>query len=380
MKILLLGEYSGFFNSLSSGLRKLGHNVTLAARKDAFKNYPVDISFEPDFFKKPVLNSFRKVIYRLFKKDIAVFEVYFKFLKARSRFKNFDFVFLINEQPITQTAYLDKKILHFIFKHNTNVYLSACGDDYQYVSYLLNDSLDYHLLQPYLHNNKLKFHYRYSLHYVKKSSKKLHYYVFKNIKAVIPADFDYVLAYQNHPKATELIPFPIQLNLLDYQEPNIEGKIIIFHGINKVNYYKKGNGYFEKALEIIQQKYADKIEISTTASLPYSEYIEKYNSCHILLDQVYSYDQGYNALEAMAKGKVVFTGAEKKWLKYHNLLEDTIALNAIPDVKKIVEKLEWLILNPNKIIEISKNARAFIEKEHHYINIANRYLNTWNEY
>ena len=32
--------------------------------------------------------------------------------------------------------------------------------------------------------------------------------------------------------------------------------------------------------------------------------------------------EGFNALEAMAKGKVVFTGAEKEWLDYHNLKED----------------------------------------------------------
>jgi hypothetical protein len=30
-------------------------------------------------------------------------------------------------------------------------------------------------------------------------------------------------------------------------------------------------------------------------------YINSYNKAHILLDQVYAYDQGYNALEAMAK-------------------------------------------------------------------------------
>ena len=36
------------------------------------------------------------------------------------------------------------------------------------------------------------------------------------------------------------------------------------------------------------------------------------------------------------------------------------------------------ILNPEKIIEISKNARAFIEKEHHYTVIAQKYLDVWN--
>ena len=92
---------------------------------------------------------------------------------------------------------------------------------------------------------------------------------------------------------------------------------------------------------------------------------------------MYAYDQGFNALEAMAKGKVVFTGAEKEWSDWYKINADSVAINALPDAKAIAEKLEWLILNTNKIIEISKNARAFVEKEHHYMQSAECYLNKW---
>src|SRR5690606_36487812 len=97
----------------------------------------------------------------------------------------------------------------------------------------------------------------------------------------------------------------------------------------------------------------------TVRSLPYDAYIKAFDTAHILLDQVFAYDQGFNALEAMAKGKVVFTGAEQEWLDYYNIEADTIAINAEPDAEKIAKKLEWLVLHPEKISEISKNARAF---------------------
>ena len=61
--------------------------------------------------------------------------------------------------------------------------------------------------------------------------------------------------------------------------------------------------------------------------------MKAYNSAHILLDMVYAYDQGYNALEAMAKGKVVFTGAEREWLEYYNIEEDQVVINAFPTPK-----------------------------------------------
>lgn len=43
----------------------------------------------------------------------------------------------------------------------------------------------------------------------------------------------------------------------------------------------------------------------------------------------------------------------------------------------MASKLEWLITNPKKIIEISKNARRFTEEHHNYITSARGYLNLW---
>ena len=95
------------------------------------------------------------------------------------------------------------------------------------------------------------------------------------------------------------------------------------------------------------------------------------------MDQVYAYDQGYNALEGMAMGKVVLTGAEKEWREYYNIVEDCVVINAMPDVTYLVEKLSWLIENPEKIKMISKNAREFILKYHDYNVITKKYLKAW---
>ena len=155
---------------------------------------------------------------------------------------------------------------------------------------------------------------------------------------------------------------------------------MIFHGINSQNYYKKGNDIFEAALSILSKRHAEKFQVLTVRSLPYKEYIKSFDKAHILLDQVYAYDQGFNALEAMAKGKVVFTGAEQEWLDYYKVEEDTIAINALPDAQNIANKLEWLILNPEKITEISKKARLFIEEHHDYIDCAKMYLRKWKKH
>ncbi len=188
---------------------------------------------------------------------------------------------------------------------------------------------------------------------------------------------DYHLPLQNQSKYLGLMPNPINVTLFPYKALDISKNTSIFHGINRDNYHAKGNYLFEKALEIIKKKYSDRVTICTVHSVLYEEYIEMYNNCHMLLDQVFSYDQGYNALEAMVKGKVVFTGAETEFLEHYQLPKNKVYINVLPDISSIVYELEQLILHPNRISEISINAREFVKEYHDYKTIAAKYMEVW---
>ncbi|WP_303316212.1 glycosyltransferase [Flavivirga abyssicola] len=376
MKILLVGEYSRLHNSLKEGLIKNGHQVILVASGDGFKKFPADINFKVKY-NKGVMSLLKKIMYRVFSIDIASISTKAQFNAQKDRFKNFDVVQLINENSFSTLPKIEKQILSFIFKHNPNVFLLSCGTDYTSVKYAHDKNFRYSILTPYFENKVSKKKFKHILMRISNPYYDLHKYIHKNITGCISSDLDYHIPLINNDKYLGLAPNPINIDKLKHIDLCISSRIVIFHGINEDNYYKKGNDIFEKALDFIVNKYADKVEIVTVKSLPYNEYIKAFDSAHIVLDQVYAYDQGYNALEAMAKGKVVFTGAENEWLEYYNLKEDTVAINALPDADKIIEKLEWLIFNPDKIIEISKNARAFIEKEHNYLKIADNYVLKW---
>ena len=376
MRILLIGEYSNFHNSLKQGLLKKGHEVILAAEKDGFKSLPVDISLNPELLSKTPLKYIRHALFKLTKFDLAYFEILWRFIINRKLLKGYDSVQLINEFPFKTNPFFDKLMLSYIFKHNQNVSLSACGDDYTYISYLLNAKLPYHILTPFLSDSDLAYAYKHSLKYLKPSFIKLSCYVRSNVTRIIPANLDYFMAYQGQPKVTTMIPFPINIDKFTYKKPNITKPITVFHGINTINYFKKGNNFFEEALTLISSKYTDQVEIDQVKSIPYKEYIQLYNQSHILLDQTFSFSQGYNALEAMATGKVVFTGMSELF-KTHYKLDKNIGIEAVPDTKIIFEKLENLILNPKKIEEIGLNARWFIETYHDYEKVANSYLICW---
>lgn len=379
MKILLVGEYSRLHNSLKEGLQALGHEVLLVSTGDDFKDFPSDILLKRKY-ETGLLKKLKVGLFKLFGIDISSISLKNQFFKHKYSFKGFDAVQLINESPFGILPKYEKEIISFLKENNEKLFLLSCGTDHTSVKYAIEKNFRYSIFNPLFEGKVSEKDFAPSLRYLKPKYKSLHDFIFDKIDGVIASDMDYDIPLTGNKKYLRLIPNPVNTEKLKFKSFSSEGipeKIIIFHGINRVNYFKKGNDYFEASLEKLQHKYRAIIEVITVENIPYLEYIEKYNSAHILLDQVLSYDQGYNALEAMAKGKVVFTGAEIEFLDRYNLQEDEVCINALPDVDYLYNKLEGLILNPTKLSTISSNARAFIEREHNYISVAKKYLEAW---
>lgn len=377
MKILLVGEYSRLHNSLKEGLEKLGHQALIIADGDHFKKYEVDFSIRPVFFSNYWLfQKFGYLIYYLTRIDLQKIERAIRFYFYLPQLKNFDVVQLINSDALETYPFLSNYLLGKLFSKNNKISLLICGDETPVIDFQLKKEVRYSVLTPLFNNPSLKKEFYFSLKYTQPVYRKLFDFVFKNTHCLITSDLDYKIPMEQMNYDAPLIPNPINIQKIEFLPLKIESKIIIFLGVNTSSRIKKGSLYFEKALEIIAEKYTNKVEIIISHSLPYNQYINFYNQAHILLDQIYGFDQGYNALEAMAKGKVVFTGAEKEFTEHYKLTE-TVAINALPDVDYLVDQLSYLIENPHEIIAIGKRARMFIEKEHDYLNIAQKYVAAW---
>jgi glycosyltransferase involved in cell wall biosynthesis len=377
MKILLVGEYSRLHNSLKEGLIELGHEVSIIGTGDQFKKYQVDFSTYPHFFYDYwIPEKFKNILFHFTGFDIANWERAIRFYHLIPNFYDYDHVQLINSDAIESSAWLNRLIIKKIFTNIQNRSLLICGDETPIIEYLIKQELKYSILTPFFENQKLRKEFKYSLKYLNREYQKTFQILNENCQDLITSDLDYKIPMDRMKFETTLIPNPININEIVLEINENTDKIILFLGINRLSYLKKGIAYFEDALKIIQEKYSAKIEIITTENIPYHKYISLYNKAHILLDQVYSYDQGYNALEAMAKGKVVFTGAESEFTEHYNISE-RVCVNAIADVNYLVNELSFLIENPQEIIAMGKRARAFIEKEHDYVKIAKKYLEVW---
>ncbi|MCA0132857.1 glycosyltransferase [Winogradskyella alexanderae] len=378
MKVLLFGEYNRAQWNIKKGLENLGHEAVVVSLRDGFKKVDVDIEIK-DHFTSYALKKIRNLLIRLFGFDISAWSIKRQIKAKKDKLSNFDIVQLVNEAPFDFNRKHQKIIFDWLKDWNKTIFLLSCGLDYPSVKYAYDKKFRYSVLTPYFEGKGSKRDFSPALSYISEEHVEFHHYIFNHISGVISNDLDYHLPLIGYKKYLGMIPHAIDTSKLKYQRPVITDKVIIFHGINTFNYFKKGNDIFDQALQIVEERYSTKAEIIITKNLPYKDYIKSFDKAHILLDQVYAYDQGFNALEAMAKGKVVFTGAEKEWEDYFNVEGDTIALNALPDPVLIANKLIWLIENPKKIIEISKKARKFVEDHHNYVACADKYLEIWKE-
>ena len=377
MKILLVGEYSRLHNSLKEGLTALGHEAIVVGTGDGFKQYSTDYSIAPNLFENTtLLQTLRRAVYKLTKFDLERTEKGLHFYRLLPKLRGYDHVQLINSDALETHPIFAKWLLKKLLKQNKSMSLLVCGDETPVIDYCLSDKFKYSVVTPLLQDKSLKNQYLFSLKYLKKSHRNLFTWIYSKAQSVITSDIDYQIPMQQMGYTTQLLPNPINISAIKFIPLIVTYKIVIFLGVNRLSYIKKGIKYFEEALAVIKEKHADKVEIIVTENIPYNDYIKLYDRAHIVLDQVYAYDQGYNALEAMAKGKVVFTGAEAEFTKHYNLTK-RVAINALPDTDALVKELSYLIANPAEIIATGQRARAFIEKEHDNIKVAKRYVEVW---
>lgn len=377
MRILLVGEYSRLHNSLKEGLQALGHDVTLVGSGDAFKNYPVDLLLERGF-EKGWRKKLKIAIHKLISVDISAIALRRKFNKLKSQLQGYNVVQLINESSFLTTPKLELEIAAFLKKHNNKLFLLSCGADYKSIAYTDSGQLPYSILTPYKEGKGTAKDYENSLKFKTPAFKELHKKLYKLVDGIIATDLDYHLPYKDDNNYLGLIPNPINIDAIPYNPLDVETKIVVFQGINSTNYFAKGQDVFTEAIDLVKKEIPHQVEIICTTDLPYKEYMRAYNRAHIILDQVYSLDQGYNALEAMTRGKVVFTGAGKEFISNYNLRE-TVAIDAIPSAKHIAENIIELVNDPKSLEEISRSARNFILEHHDYKKVAQQYIDTWNK-
>lgn len=351
MKVLLLGEFSSLHKYLKEGLKTTdGIEVFLLSQGDGWKKISGADESIPVFSGGNIFNRIR---------------FYLKYFQLIFKIKNYDVVQLINTQifPIG----FSKFMFNIIKKNNKCISLVAAGEDYP-------------LIQAYKKNFFDKYIYDYdktaiNLYNSKtiKGRKKIleELYIIKNSDIVIPSLYEYSIGYSN---PYSIIPFPINIEKLEYKRNIIKEKIIFFHGLNREA--TKGTKFIKQALKKLKDNYPQEVEIIIDGHIPFDKYVEIMSKVNVVIDQCLTYGYGINACIAMAQGKVVITGCRKETLQAFGLLGAPM-FNAEPDVEQLYKQMEYIVKHKECITQWGFESRKYVEDVHHYIKISQRYINAW---
>lgn len=349
-KILLLGEYSGLHKNLKEGLLELGHEVIIASDGDhqIRINSDVDLSLQSK-------NRITKL---------------FELKKKLTCFKGFDVVQFIN-------PYISHKVGAFfydsMFKNNKKVFCLCAGDDVEVIKFLLSEMN--HKYTPYdelLMNNRVR-----KLDYTSMLDVYLHNKFMNKVSGIIPVMWEYAESYRKSKflnKLNTTITFPINTNKIKYKNNKLRNKLVFYHASRRKKY--KGSDVISEAMESFQCKYPNEVEMINAEFLPLNEYLDVISRTNVVVDQCRSHSYGMNAVYSLAMGKIVMSGSEPEALSELGITECPI-FNITPNVNQIINQFEKILENRHRIEEMGMDSRTYVEKTHNYIDIAQKYSESW---
>ncbi|MCB5196116.1 hypothetical protein [Deefgea salmonis] len=359
MRVLLVGDYSGVHLNLSKGLAELGHDVMLVSAGDGFKKIPSDY-----YWKVCVSGKISRLL------GIHDSEFILRNKELIDLMSGFDIVQIVNPVIVDECSISNNSILFDILRRkNSKVFLYSCGDDLNWVSACLSTASYQSMFQDsrlYL-SREIVHPIKYLANpAIRRLSKK----IYSEVDAIIPGSFDYDwclgLGVEH-----EIIPFPVDFSPFEFKPLESKEVYQIMHGVQPGKSLRKGDEFFEKAVRMIKGFSYERV-----CGVPYVEYLKKINNCDVFFDQVYSRDQGMNALYAMACGKVVFSGFSEYFYKGYGLI-DPVGINALPSHLDIVDKLRRISDGEIDVEKISQNARKFVVHQHDKTKVAHSFIKRW---
>ena len=365
MKILLIGEYSNVHWTLAEGLRSLGNEVCVVSNGDFWKNFKRDISLTRTTYSKA-----EGMMYLL------------KTLATLPKLRNYDIVQLINPMFLELKAQRITSIYKWLRRHNKKIFLGAFGMDAFWVEagtkkpYIFRYS-DFNIGDTPIIND---YTTEQAADWTDTPKAELNRYIANDCNGIIAGMYEYHRAYiDRYADKLTYIPFPIEAEKHDaIQYYTNDRKLRFFIGIQKTRSIYKGTDIMLRALERIEKDYPEECEILKAESVPFEEYSRMVNDCDILLDQLYGYSPGMNALLAMSKGKIVVGGAEEECYEILNENELRPMVNVVPDEDDVYDKLKWLIENKDKISTMQQESIEFVNRHHAPLKVAKQYLDFWN--
>ena len=304
---------------------------------------------------------------------------YFYYLaRMFPKLKGFDVVQLINPHFLSLKPEKLKYFFNLLKKNNRSVFLTLAGNDFHFVDACINsDMFRFSEFRVGKSPTEFDVHTRHSALWTQPVCRDYAEYIYDNIDGAMSLLPEYDMA--SRPALGERLDFtnlPIDLSQYEFNPIQDPEKIKLFIGIKGGMKVQKGTGLLLEMCNRIEQRYPELCEVECVSNLSLKEYLKRMSKSHIVLDQLYSYSPGMNALQAMALGRIAATGGQPEYYDYIN--QDShplIPLSPLKTMDEWEDVLLNLMQNPAKLHEMSVEGRRLVERNNDIRLVADRFEN-----
>lgn len=364
-KILLLGDYSNFHRTLATGLRRRGCDVTVMSDGSTFMECERDIDISRHDGKIGGLALAARLMWPLHRHmrgyDIVALRDP-NFLELRPQRTGFFFRRLLREnRSVFLTALTtDVPFLDMLEAEDSPIKYSEWFIDGRPNRLYLQDKAQWegwHLPEMISHNNL----------------------IYRNIDGAVSALYEYHMSLRRvlSPGAYAYGGIPIDLSKYPLIDPGIPKKVRLFIGRDRRRKLIKGSDIMEQACRNVVARHPDRAELVVVENVSRKIFFETMFSCHVALDQIYSYTPATTALEAMAAGLTAISGAEPEYYDFIGERHNFPIVNASPALEPLEKSIEEIVLHPEELRSRGLRSREFVEKHNHVDVVAGRFLDFW---
>ena len=334
MKILFVGDYSGFHASLAEELRRRGHQCTVVSDGSTFMDTDRDITLH----RQPGFVGSVKYLYNA--------------CRVIERLRGYDVVQLINAHFLSLRPGRLSYFLNGLKRNNGHVFLSHCSTDYYYAKAMLaGNVLEYSEYGFDGRQTEFTLHCSDTIDsWLRPVNKVWADTLYEEVDGAVSALYEYHKVWQ-----------PIFGDRLNYVGIGVDTRRLAYSPI-------PADGPL---------RYPDEIELLVAEGLPLNEYLRLADSCRVVADQIYSYTPATNALQSMAMGKVVISGGEEEYYRFIGEEKLRPIINLDPRHDNFADRLEPILLDRADLQRRSREGRRLVARHNDVRIVADRLLSAW---
>lgn len=364
-RILLMADYSNFHATLAKGLRRLGCDVTVMSDGSLFMSTDRDVDISRGPSKLGGLALAAKLYGPL-----------------HSKMRGYDIV------SFRDPAFLDLKphriewFMKRLFRENAACFLSYMSMDLPFMDMLESSDSPLRYSEWFVNGKPnrlrtLEAHQWDGWHTLE--MRRINNLLYGHIRGAVTALYEYHLSARRILSEDKIAyaGIPIDVTSIEPVNPGLPDKVRIFLGRDNRRKLQKGSDLLEEAAKKVVARHSDKAELIILENRSHQEYMEIMRSCHLLLDQIYSYTPATMALEGMASGLTAVTGGEPEFYEFIGEKENFPIINAPIELEPLEKAIEDVVIHPERLEENSRKSRAFVEKHNALDIVARRFLDFW---